>query len=101
MTRTNLTPGQWRVATGRINPQPITAMFGDGCRTCDWTGHVCSDDGTGPGYACPAHPENTEGCPTGHHGDVIHPWDGLSGRADACDCGGGAPCPRCSPEASA
>lgn len=60
--------------------------YGSGCEACDWTGHVCSDDGTGPGWG---------NVPAGHHGNVLHPWDGLSGRGDACDHGGGAACPDC------
>jgi hypothetical protein len=55
---------------------------GDPCGACDGTGHVCADEGTAVLVA-------------GHHGGRLHPWDGLSDRSDACDHGGGAPCPVC------
>lgn len=58
------------------------ASDGDDCSACDGTGHVCADDGTAT-------------FPAGSHGSRLHPWDGVSDRADACDHGGGAPCPAC------
>ena len=58
----------------------ISDDFGRGCEACDHSGHVCSDDDE----------------PQAHPG-VLRPWDGLSTRADACDHGGGMPCPECSP----
>ena len=42
------------------------------CQRCDSTGMVCEN-----------------------HAD--RPWDGDSGRDDACGCGAGAPCPDCIP----
>jgi hypothetical protein len=40
------------------------------CTNCDSTGWVCEN-----------------------HRD--RPWDGVSGRLDACGCGAGAPCTKC------
>jgi hypothetical protein len=40
------------------------------CQSCDNTGHVCEN-----------HPRR--------------PWAAVSGRDDACDCGAGMPCPKC------
>lgn len=46
-----------------------------GCNVCDHTGWVC---------------ENHE----------LKPWGGVSGRSDACECGGaGSPC-ACNPDGS-
>jgi len=43
------------------------------CPVCDGTGVVCEN-----------------------HRD--RPWDGMSDHAEACGCGAGAPCIRCSPD---
>jgi hypothetical protein len=52
------------------------------CDACDGTGIVCSDTGTAT-------------VPAGLHGTRLHPWDGESRRADACDHGGPMACPVC------
>ena len=83
----NSLDGRERLEAATATELVPDTMFGRGCDACDRTGVVCSDDGTGPGYG---------NHPPGRHGDVLHPWDGMSNRADACDHGGGAPCPRCS-----